>query len=100
MIEGPELVRDGCGLDALTAGVEGRALDRAGHHDLADIDPLSLEPLGEQADKLVLGRVGEGDAITFMPVAIASICGLTSPNAPLVTRRAPSAVLARSESAS
>ena len=37
----------------------------AGDHDLADVDAIALQPLREQANELVLRRVGEGEAHGF-----------------------------------
>ena len=92
------LAIDGALYAAVAAG-ERRALDGAGDHHLADVDPFAFQPLGQQADQLVLGGVGERDAHRSSADGEGVHLRSDSPNAPLVTSTAPSPALFRSGSA-
>src|SRR5450432_4041939 len=61
-VEVPELGSDRARRDRGGAVVEGRPLDGAQDHRLADINAVALQLLGEQADQLVLGGVGDREA--------------------------------------
>src|SRR5260370_23647527 len=61
-VQVPVLLGDGLAMDGRLALVEGGALDAARDHDLADVDPIGLELLREQAHQLVLRCVGDAEA--------------------------------------
>jgi len=61
-VQVPVLLGDGLAIDGRLSLVEGGALDAARDHDLADVDPIGLELLREQAHQLVLRCVGDAEA--------------------------------------